>query len=176
MLIATSSSSLGLSSIGRLEPLDERHVAQNVLGRVGEPLEQVVLELHQLDLIHDKGRLELLLLLLEVGPLDADDLGEQLVLEARLGRDEVDERALRRDLGFVVRVRELGLEVEREARVVLHLLAAELKKECAPLLVDGAREHGLERRVDLLAEVLDDDAVTVRDGRLDRAQPVLLLS
>ena len=61
-------------------------------------------------------------------------LGEQLVLEAALRRDEVDERALRRDLGLVVRVGQLRLQVQLEVRVVLDLLAAELEEERAPFL------------------------------------------
>ena len=45
---------------------------------------------------------------------------------------EVDQGCLRGDLGLVVGVRELGLDVEHEARVVLHLLVPELDHQGAP--------------------------------------------
>ena len=82
---------LGGRLLRGLQALDKRHVGQNVLGRVREPLEEVVLELHELDLVLHGGSGQLLALGLEVGPLLADDLGEQLVLQAPLGGDEVDE-------------------------------------------------------------------------------------
>ena len=48
----------------RLQALDERHVGEDILGRVGEALKQVILKLVQLDLValerRDKVRLRLL--------------------------------------------------------------------------------------------------------------------
>ena len=49
-----------------------------------------------------------------------------------LGDAKVDERRLRRDLGLVVRVGELGGEVEAEPWVVLDLGVADLHDERAP--------------------------------------------
>mmetsp|Transcript_6913 Transcript_6913/g.16623 ORF Transcript_6913/g.16623 Transcript_6913/m.16623 type:complete len:1317 (-) Transcript_6913:1319-5269(-) len=160
--------------LGLLEALDQRHVGEDVLRRVREALEEVVLELEELDLVLRELGLQRSRLLLEVGPLGAHHLGQELVLETGLGGDEVDEGALGRDLGLVVRVGQLGLEEELEAHVVLDLLAAQLEEEAAPLLVDRAREHRIERGVDVHTDVLDDDRVAVGDGRLELAEPVLL--
>ena len=51
----------------------------------------------------------------------ADHAREQLVLEALLGHGEVDERRLRLHLGDVVRVGQLGLQVELEERAAVGL-------------------------------------------------------
>ena len=104
--------------LGHLERDDELLVAEDVpLGR-GEPMEQVVLQLLQLD-----RELVLLLdqlgaLLLQVGPLLVDDHREQLVLQPALGHGEVDQRRLRLQLGDVVRVGQLRLQVQPEERLV----------------------------------------------------------
>ncbi len=58
---------------------------------------------------------------------------------------------------------QFGLQVQLEALVVLDLLAADLEVERVPLGVDGAREHGVERRTELLAHVLDDYRVALLD-------------
>ena len=78
-----------------LEREDEVLVAEDVALRVGEHHEQIVLELLELDRELVLLRHELLLLLLQVGPLLGDDGREQLLLEPLLRHGEVDERALR---------------------------------------------------------------------------------
>ena len=67
------------------------------------------------------------------------DEREQLVLEPR-GRDrEVDERELGLKLGRVVRVRELGVQEEPEARVHLDLVLARHALEDTAVDVRGPR-------------------------------------
>ena len=119
---------LAHGGLGLLERDDQVLVRQDVALGVGQPLQQVVLELLQPD-----GKLVLLLheldaLLLEVGPLLVDGPSEQLVLETPVGHGEVDEGRLRLQLGDVVRVGQLGLHVEPEerrgGRVALGVLAA----------------------------------------------------
>ena len=98
-----------------LQALDERHVVQDGrrVGR-GELREQVVLQLRERHLVLVLLAHQLLLLLLQLRLLHVHDHGQDLVLQP-LGRDdEVDDRALRRDLGPVVRVGQLGLDVELE--------------------------------------------------------------
>ena len=53
-----------------------------------------------------------------------DDHGDQLLFQALLFDREVDEGHLARDLGLVLRVRELGGQVEPEVGVVGDLLLA----------------------------------------------------
>lgn len=62
--------------------------------------------------------------MLEVGPLLVDHLGEELVLQAVPGDGEVDEGGLGLDLGLVVRVGQLGVEDQLEARVEEALLVS----------------------------------------------------
>ena len=64
-------------------------------------------------------------------------LGQQLVLEALLGHDKIDQRALRRELGRVVRVAQLGGDVEPEVLRVVELLVAEPDRHAVPDLDDG---------------------------------------
>eukprot|EP00968_Pinguiococcus_pyrenoidosus_P014247 scaffold1298_cov257-Pinguiococcus_pyrenoidosus.AAC.5 len=155
--------------LGGLQPLDERHVAEDVLRRVGQPLEQVVLQAQQLHLVLLELALEVLRLLLQLRLLDAHDLREQLVLQASLGGDEVDEGALRRDLRLVVRVAQLRLQVQAKRRVVFHFLAADVDVQLLAFLVDGAAEHRVERGVDLFSQVLDDDDLPVGQRTEDLA-------
>lgn len=83
---------------------------------------------------HD--RLWLHLELLQVRALFGHHGGQQLVLQAVAGDQEVDERALGLHLGLVVGVEVLGVQDEAELRVVLHLLVADLD------VPGGRREWG----------------------------------
>ena len=81
-----------------------------------------------------------------------------LVLEPRLGHGKVDEGRLGLQLGRIVRIRQLRLQVELEERLVgrvargvlgreqVDLVVAQLDDELAPLGDDGAGDDGLERR------------------------------
>lgn len=60
--------------------------------------------------------------MLEVGSLLVDHLGQELVLQTVPGHGEVDERGLGLDLRLVVRIGQLGVQDEPEARVEETLL------------------------------------------------------
>ena len=64
------------------------------------------------------------------------DKGKELVLKTLLSHAEVEESGLCVDLGLVVGVGELGLEVEAELDVVFNLVVADLDQQVAALL-DG---------------------------------------
>ena len=92
-------------------------------------MQDLVLDLLEHPLVLRGLEHELRLLLLELGALLGDHDAEHLVLEA-LGRDhEVEQRHLDRDLGQVVRVAQLGRDVELEVLVVLDDRVAELDRE-----------------------------------------------
>ena len=151
-----------------------RVVEQRALDLAEQPQDHG-LEVRELALAARNGLHELALLLLHLGLLHAHDDGQQLALEALLLHGEVDDGRLGRHLGRVVRVRQLGRDVEPELAVVVELLVAELEHLARALLDDAAREHGLERGVELLLDVLQQVGQAVGDGRLELAQEVLAL-
>mmetsp|Transcript_66859 Transcript_66859/g.164845 ORF Transcript_66859/g.164845 Transcript_66859/m.164845 type:complete len:203 (-) Transcript_66859:3743-4351(-) len=153
--------------LGALQPLDELDVLEDVALGGREAVQQLVLEglelhLEAVLLLHQHH-----LLLLQVGPLLVDDEGEQLLLQPVERDHEVDERRLRRDLGLVVRVAQLRLQVELEVGVILDLLVAQLDDHGSAAADDGAHEDGVEHRVDVLANVLNHDGLPALDRHLD---------
>ena len=161
--------------LGRLERVDEVGVVEQRALRLGEQPQDLVLEVDELLLALRDAHRELGLLRLEVRLLLLHDVAEQLRLEPLLLHGEVDDRRLGRDLGRVVRVAELGRDVQLEVVRVVELLVAELKHLAVADLHDRLGEHGLERRVELLEHVLQQDRRAVRDGVLDGEQEVLHL-
>ena len=108
-----------------LQTLNQLHVRRNVaLGR-RQAVQNVVLQLLHLDLervlLGDEVRPELG----QVGALLLDDHGQQLVLQARLRDGKVDQRRLGLNLGRVVGVGQLGVQVQPKVLVELHLLEAQ---------------------------------------------------
>mmetsp|Transcript_82585 Transcript_82585/g.234252 ORF Transcript_82585/g.234252 Transcript_82585/m.234252 type:complete len:291 (+) Transcript_82585:2639-3511(+) len=161
--------------LGRLQALDERQVVQDRRGvGVGQLRKEVVLELRQRDFELVLLPHERLLLLLEFGLLHIHDHGEDLVLEPVRGDDEVDDGALCGDLGPVMRVRQLRLQVELEFRVVVDLLAADFDDHRGPAPLDHrAREHRLEDGVYLLANGLDEELRSHLDAEQHLLEPVV---
>jgi len=131
---------------------------------------------------------QVVLLLLEVGPLLAHHQPEELVrvrarvrvrgrarargrarVRARVRVDlvlealecdrKVDDGHLDAHLGQVVRVGQLGGEVEAEGVVVVDVAVAHTDEVAPALLEHLLLQHRLERRVELLAHVLKDDLV-----------------
>ena len=71
-----------------------------------------------------------------------------------------------------MRVGELGVQNQAEARVVLDLAVAEPDR--AALLDGVAADDGVEDRVDRLVDVFEEDRVSGDDGALDHLEVVLL--
>eukprot|EP00962_Isochrysis_galbana_P006126 scaffold1658_cov115-Isochrysis_galbana.AAC.11 len=86
------------------------------------------------------------------------------------GDGKVDERHLDAHLGQVVWVGQLGRHVEAEVVVVVNVRVPHADELAAALLVDLLLQHRLERRVELLAHVLEDDWRAHPNGVLERAQ------
>mmetsp|Transcript_55338 Transcript_55338/g.132540 ORF Transcript_55338/g.132540 Transcript_55338/m.132540 type:complete len:392 (-) Transcript_55338:2752-3927(-) len=172
--------------LGLRERVDQPLVVEDVALRLGEQLEDRRLDV--LELPRHLGVLDdqVVLGLLQVGPLLVDDHREQLVLQPALGHGEVDQRALRLQLGDVVRVRQLGLQVEPEERPVgdvvglvtlqrhVDLLVAQLDDDLAPLVDEGAAHHRLDDRVDGIAQVVDEQWQSLSHGAVDLVEVVLL--
>ena len=157
-----------------LEVLDELDVLGHVAFSLGELLEDASLELGELDLEAVLLRDQVCLELRQVGALELDGHIEQLVLEAVLGDHEVDERRLGLDLGRVVRVRELRLQVELEVGRVVHLLVAELDNLVAPALDRLAPNDRAEHSVDDQLDVLDHARRATLDARAEDRHDRLL--
>lgn len=92
-----------------------------------------------------KGDLELVLLfnqlvtgLLEVWLLEPDNLSEQLVFETRLSNNEVDDSALSCNLGLVVRVLHLRLQIKFEGWRDLDIVSAQFYVLILSLLCEGS--------------------------------------
>eukprot|EP00962_Isochrysis_galbana_P028266 scaffold8907_cov105-Isochrysis_galbana.AAC.3 len=161
--------------LGRLQREDQLLVVQQRARRLGEHAEDGVLELDQLALARGHRDHQVILLHLELGPLLAHDDAEQLVLEALLLDAKVDQARLGRDLGRVVRVGQLGGQVEAEVRVVVHLFVAQPYDLPVAYLDHCARHDGLQRRVELLLDLLHQHRLAKGDGVLEGAQIVGLL-
>lgn len=71
---------------------------------------------------------------LQVGPLLAHQLGQQLLLQAGPGNREVDKGNLDAHLWQVVGVGQWGGHVQLEAGVVLHVCVPQMDHRPAPLL------------------------------------------
>eukprot|EP00968_Pinguiococcus_pyrenoidosus_P011500 scaffold926_cov248-Pinguiococcus_pyrenoidosus.AAC.13 len=117
---------------------------------------------------------ELVVLLLEVRALALDDVHKQLVLQAA-GRDrEVDDGGLDADLRHVVRIRQLGGHEEAEVVAVGDVAVPEMQQVLAVALEDLLEQHRLQRWVEGLFHVLQQDRRAVSDAHLQRPQEVLL--
>ena len=82
-----------------------------------------------------------------------------------LGDAKVDERCLRRDLGLVVRVGQLGREVQAKPWVVLDLGVAHLHHERAPAPHGDLADDRVEHRVDLGRQVFEQQRRAGGDAR-----------
>ena len=83
-----------------------------------------------------------------------DNGGQQLVLQAHLCHAKVHERRLRGNFGAVVRVGELGVQVEAKVRVVLYLGVANFKKQAAPTPNDLLADDGIQHCINVFRQVL----------------------
>ena len=147
--------------------VDQVRVVENVTLRVGEQVEDLVLQLLQLRLVGGGLHDELGLLFGQVGAFRLDGRDEQLILEAALGDRKVEQRHLDRDLWRVVRVGDDGGERELEVGVERDHVLAELDHErAARVLVSLVGEHRVEEGIERLDDVLDEHRGAQPDGHL----------
>eukprot|EP00982_Pelagococcus_subviridis_P004763 29337-Pelagococcus_subviridis.AAC.8 len=118
-----------------------------------QDFDDLVFDLFQLPRVLRALKHELHLLLFEVGTLFRDRDPEELIGQTVDRDHHVQQRDLDRSLGEVVRVAELGRDVEPKVFVVLHGVVSELDAHAAPLLEDALQEERLERRVELFADI-----------------------
>ena len=112
---------------------------------------------------------------LEVGLLHPDDPTQQLILEALHRHREVDDGAPRGDLRRVRRVRQLRRDEEGEAVEHVHLLVAEHDLHDVALLYEVLVEEVVEDRVELLADILDEEGPAEGEGVLEVGAEVLVV-
>mmetsp|Transcript_3415 Transcript_3415/g.6362 ORF Transcript_3415/g.6362 Transcript_3415/m.6362 type:complete len:384 (-) Transcript_3415:2576-3727(-) len=154
--------------------VDQVLVVQNISGRIGEHVKNLVLDLLQRLLISGDAHDELRVPLLEIGALVVDDVHEQLVLQAAHRHREVDDGSLDADLGHVVRVGELGGDVKLEVEIVRDVAVSKVDHHLSAPLEYLLHEHGLQTGVELLLDVLEQNRVAVSDGVLKSPQEIFL--
>ena len=160
--------------LGLRESVDQPFVVQDVAARLAEQSQD-----GRLDVLELRGHLgvrddELVLERLKVRALLGDGDPEQLVLEAFLCDREVEQRYLDARLGRVVRVGQLGRQVELEVRVVRDGVVADLHHDVAALLESLLEKHRLERRVERREDVLHDERLAKAHRILNGAQELLV--
>ena len=106
--------------------------------------------------------------------LGEDDESEQLVLKSLHRHGEVDDGGLGADLRRVGRVAELRRQVQPEAGNHVHLLLADLHLVHAAGLDEVLLQQIVQRRVELLADVLDQQRMSHRQ-RVFQMCPELLV-
>jgi hypothetical protein len=167
---------LGGSSLGHFEGINQGNVGQDSVGvSIRQVLKQVRFEL-------SKSSNELILLvdevffgLLEIGLLDTDDHGEELIFETRLSDNEVNDCALGGGFGLVMRVDELGLQVQLEGGHHLDFLRSDLHAEVLTLLHELTGKQGVEEGVDMFRDGFNHEHHSVREGMLNSLLPLVLV-
>ena len=93
------------------------------------------------------------LLLLEVGSVSLDDLGQELVFQTGSCDGEVDQGCLSLQFWLVVGIGQFGVKEQLELGVKLDLLVPE--SDGLALLDQKSTQEWIEDRFDLLVEVLN---------------------
>mmetsp|Transcript_68303 Transcript_68303/g.134046 ORF Transcript_68303/g.134046 Transcript_68303/m.134046 type:complete len:219 (-) Transcript_68303:794-1450(-) len=162
-------------ALGLLQPFDQRNVLRDVALRCGQLEQNVVLQVAHLDLEPVLLADELFPQRRQVGLLLAHHKTQQLVLQTAEGHHEVDQCALGLDLGGVVRVGELGVQVQLELGVQLHFRVAQF--QVLLLAADDGRalDHRVQHCLHGLPHVLDEHRLPVLQRALHLPQHVFLV-
>jgi hypothetical protein len=161
--------------LGLLQSFNERHIAEDVVRRVGQALKQLVLQVGQRHHVVVDGAHESRASLFQLGLLLVHHQGQQLVLQSFLRHDEVHQRRLCGNLRTVVRVGELGLQEQSEVVVVRHFVRSNLDDlGTAGALDDRTGHDRIDGRLQLLADTLEQHGVTGAHGGQQRLQPAFL--
>ena len=158
--------------LGVVQGVDELDVVEERAVRVGQQVEEGILELQDGPLALGNLAHERDALLVQVEPLLLDDDVEELILQPLLLDDKVDDCHLRGHLRSVVRVGQLRSEVQPEVRRVVHLLVPEFDAQRVALLDEALAQDGFQNRVNFFADVLDEDGIAKLDGVLHLANHV----
>lgn len=158
----------------RPQDVDRVLVVQDVPVRTGEDVQNLLLDLVQLPpvlrALEDQSRL----LLLQLRALLRDDQPEQLVFEPLPGDHEVQQRHLHRDLRQIVRVPQLGRDVELESFLVLQHVVPDAQHHHAAPSEGLPPQQRVEHRVELLAHVLQDDRGPELQAALEPTQEIIV--
>jgi len=111
--------------------------------------------------------LELSQLLLELFLLLRDKTTKKLLLETVLCDSEIDDGGLGSELRREVRVAETGGHVEAELVIVVHVGVGNLDELVTALHDDLLLKDGVENRVDLIFDLLDQDGVALHERELE---------
>mmetsp|Transcript_2871 Transcript_2871/g.12279 ORF Transcript_2871/g.12279 Transcript_2871/m.12279 type:complete len:329 (+) Transcript_2871:2438-3424(+) len=158
--------------LGVVQGVDELDVVEERAVRVGQQVEEGILELQDGPLALGNLAHERDALLVQVETLLLDDDVEELILQPLLLDDKVDDCHLRGHLRSVVRVGQFRSEVQPEVRRVVHLLVPEFDAQRVALLDEALAQDGFQNRVDFFADVLDEDRIAKLDGVLHLANHV----
>lgn len=151
--------------------VDQLLVVEDVGRGVVQQLQDARLDVGQLGLVVGDLGEQVVGALLEVRALALAERHEQLVLQPARRDREVDHRHLDKDFGQVVRVGQLGRDVEAELLRVGHVLVPETDQPLTALLRDLARKHRLDRGLQLLRHVLQQHGLPVTNRVLKRVLP-----
>mmetsp|Transcript_44498 Transcript_44498/g.103963 ORF Transcript_44498/g.103963 Transcript_44498/m.103963 type:complete len:458 (-) Transcript_44498:2-1375(-) len=153
--------------------LDELRILQQVPLRVGETLQELLIQkLQGLRVVGDV-LFESRQCVFQALHLHADELTQQLLLQALQRHREVDDRRFRRELRGEVGIRQSRCEVECEVFLVVHVLITDVDVEILALLDNLLVQDRVEHRVDFILNVLDDEAEPFTHGKLDLILQVL---
>ena len=106
-------------------------------------------------------------MLLERFLLLRDKTTKKLLLETILCDSEIDDGGLGSELRREVRVAETGGHVEAELVIVVHVSVGNLDELVTALNNDLLLKNGVENRVDLVFNLLDQDGVTLHERELE---------
>ena len=159
-------------NLSLLEGLDTGGVVQDVPLGGGEGVEDAVLDVLEALLVVGGLHHQLLSLRLQVGSFLGDDDAEELIAQAVQGDHEVEQRHLHGGLREVVRVTQRGGDVEAEVIVELDDALAQLDAHHAAGFEQLLQQQRLQRRVQLLLDVLQEHGETELDGVLQRSEVV----
>lgn len=160
------------SFLGLFEGLDEFGVLKNSGGFGSSKLiQQVLLQV-------GKSNLELILLfsnllfgLFEIGLLNSDNHCKKLIFKTSLSDNEVNDGTLGSNLGFVMRIEHLGLQVELESGGDFDILGTDSDDVGSTLLDVLSTKERIKKWVNILTNGVNHENLTVLDSHLDLLGP-----
>ncbi len=149
--------------------VDQSLILQNIPSRLRKQAQNVALNLRHLFVHRRIVHHELILHLREIRTLFRDHCTKQLLNQPVLSDGEIEQRDLDCGLRRVIRVPELGCDIEKEVFMVRHRTVAQIDHILTTLFVHLFQQQWLERRVELFLDVFEQHGLAETDGVLQRA-------
>eukprot|EP00162_Nutomonas_longa_P021654 comp4644_c0_seq1/m.3407 comp4644_c0_seq1/g.3407 ORF comp4644_c0_seq1/g.3407 comp4644_c0_seq1/m.3407 type:complete len:937 (-) comp4644_c0_seq1:302-3112(-) len=168
---------LGLNLITRRLGLPKRvnqHlvIKKRALGRRQE-IENLVFNRLELILALRNVVHHIIALLLKLRLLNRHHRRKKLVLEPRPSNREIDQRHLGRNLGKIVRIAQLGRQIQTEVLVELNHRITHADHRAPAFAERRLEQHRIKRLVELFANILDNHRNTILDATLERAHEII---